>query len=57
MKKEVKRYTLIISPELLAKFHFVAEYEGRSVNRELERYIKLRIAKFEKEIGKIELLD
>ena len=44
-----------IDPELLEKLGYIAEYEGRTKNKELERLVKLHIAKFEQEHGKIEL--
>jgi hypothetical protein len=43
-----------INKELLDKLHYVAEYEGRTVNKELEQLIKKRIEVFEQEHGKIE---
>lgn len=49
------RYTVRIDRNLLDKFGYIAEYEGRTKNRELEQMIKRRIAEFEKEVGKIEL--
>jgi pyruvoyl-dependent arginine decarboxylase (PvlArgDC) len=49
------RYTMRIDRNLLDKFGYIAEYEGRTKNRELEQMIKRRIAEFEKEVGKIEL--
>ncbi len=49
------RYTIRIDRNLLDKFGYIAEYEGRTKNRELEQMIKRRIAEFEKEVGKIEL--
>ena len=55
MKDYLSRYTLCVEQELLDKFGYIAEYEGRTKNRELEQMIKKRIADFEKEHGKIEL--
>ena len=49
------RYTMRIDRNLLDNFGYIAEYEGRTKNRELEQMIKRRIAEFEKEVGKIEL--
>ena len=49
------RYTLRVSPELLEKLGYIAEYEGRTKNRELEQMIKKRISDFEKEHGEIRL--
>ncbi len=48
------RYTLRIDRELLDKFGYIAEYEGRTKNREIEQMIKRRIAEFEKEFGEID---
>ena len=47
------RFTLRVDPELLEKLGYVAEYEGRTKNRELERLIKRRIREFEAEHGEI----
>ena len=55
MKDYLSSYTLRVEQELLDKFGYIAEYEGRTKNRELEQMIKKRIADFEKEHGKIEL--
>lgn len=55
MNNNLSRYTLRISKQLLDKFGYVAEYEGRTKNKELEQMIKKRVAEFEKENGKIEL--
>ena len=52
---KIARYTLRINKELLQKFRYIANSEGRSTNRELEQYIKHRIKDFEKEHGTIEL--
>ena len=41
------RYTLRTDPVLLEKLGYIAEYEGRTKNRELEQMIKRRIAAFE----------
>ena len=55
MKDNLSRYTLRVDQELLDKLGYVAEYEGRTKNRELEQMIKHRIADFELEHGKIDL--
>ena len=54
MKDNLPRYTLRISKKLLDKIGYIAEYEGRTKNREIEQLIKKRIEIFEKEHGKIE---
>ena len=55
MKENLCRYTLRVEKTLLDKFGYIAEYEGRTKNRELEQMIKKRILEFEKENGLIEL--
>ena len=53
MLEELSRYTLRVTPELLEKLGYIAEYEGRTKNRELEQMIKKRIRDFEAEHGAI----
>ena len=48
-------YTLRVDRVLFAKFRYVAEYEGRSANKEIEQMLKKRVEEFEKEHGKIEI--
>ena len=55
MQDNKARYTLRIDPDLLEKLGYIAEYEGRTKNKELERLVNLHIAKFAQEHGKIEL--
>ena len=55
MKDNKSRYTLRVDQDLLDKLGYIAEYEGRTKNRELEQILKRRIEQFEKEHGKIEL--
>lgn len=47
------RFTLRTDQDLLEKLGYVAEYEGRTKNRELEQLIKRRIREFEAEHGEI----
>ena len=47
------RFTLRVDQELLDKLGYIAEYEGRTKNRELEQMIKKRIQEFESEHGEI----
>ena len=54
MKDNLPRYTLRISQNLLNKLDYIAEFEGRSKNKELEQLVKRRIAEFEKEHGTIQ---
>lgn len=54
MSTDTAKFTLRTEAELLKKFRFVAEYNARSANRELEFLMKKYVAEFEKEHGKIE---
>ena len=53
-EQEFARFTLRIPKELLEKFGYIAEYEGRTKNKELEHMIKARISDFESKFGPIE---
>ena len=55
MKNEKGRFTLRVPKELLDKIGYIAEYEGRTKNKEIEQLVKKRIADVEKEQGKIEI--
>ena len=57
MSKELPRYTLRIPQELLDKLGYIAEYEGRTKNREIEQLIKKRVAEFEAAHGVIETIE
>ena len=54
MKDDFPRYTLRIPQILLGKIGYIAEYEGRTKNKEIEQLIKKRIAEFEAEHGIID---
>lgn len=53
MKDNLPRYTLRIPQQLLAKLAYIADYEGRTKNKEIEQLIKKRVAEFEEEHGTI----
>lgn len=57
MKDNYLRYTLRVDRELFKKFRYIAEYEGRSANKEIEQYLKKRVARFEAEHGEISVGD
>ncbi len=57
MKDTLPRYTLRISQELLDKLGYIADYEGRTKNKEIEQLIKKRVAEFEAEHGPIPAAD
>ena len=54
MSTDITRFTLRIETELLEKFKYIAEYNARSANREIETLMKKHILEFEKLNGKIE---
>lgn len=53
MKAKKLKFTVRVEEDLLRKFGYVAEYNARSANREVEFLMKKRIAEFEKKHGKI----
>ena len=55
MDDKLVRYTLLVDRLLFKNFRYIAESEGRSANKEIEQYLKKRVAEFEKENGKIEI--
>ncbi len=55
MEEKLLRYTLRVDRLLFKKFRYIAESEGRSANKEIEQYLKKRIAEYEKENGRIEI--
>lgn len=54
MEDKLLRYTLRVDRVLFRKFRYIAESEGRSANKEIERYMKRTVAEYEKGNGKIE---
>ena len=54
-RPEMSRFTLRLSQELLDKQGYIAEYNARTKNKELERMIRGRVNAFEKKNGPIEL--
>lgn len=55
MEKKLIRYTLRVDRKLFLKFRYIADFQGRSANKEIEQYIKKAVAQFEATHGKIEL--
>lgn len=53
MDQSFARFTLRVSPKLLEQLGYIAEFEGRTKNKELEQMIKHRVREFEKEHGEI----
>ena len=54
MKDDFPRYTLRIPQILLDKLGYIAEYDGRTKNKEIEQLIKKRITEFETDPGIID---
>jgi predicted DNA-binding protein len=51
--KDCPHFTLRIDPVLLDKLGYIAKYNGRTKNKEVERLIMQHIEDFEKQHGKI----
>ena len=49
------RCTIRVNRTLFAKFRYVAGYDGRSANKEIEQLMKKRVAEYEAEHGRIVL--
>lgn len=50
-----KTFTVRIDPDLFDQLHVVAEYEGRSANKQIVALIRRCVEQFETKHGKIEL--
>ena len=55
MDDKLLQYTVRVDRLLFQKFRCIADSEGRSANKEIEQYLKRRVAEYEKEYGKISL--
>lgn len=55
MEDKLLRYTLRVDRLLFQKFRYIAESEVRSANKEIEQFLKKRVAEYELENGKIPL--
>ena len=55
MSNRTVHYSLRIDAELLEKFSYVAEYEARSINRELIQIIRHHVLWFEQKMGEIDV--
>ena len=53
MDEVLLRYTLRVNRKLFQYVRYIAESEGRSANKEIEQYLKRRVAEYEKEHGEI----
>jgi len=57
MSDDMLRYTLRVNRNLFKKYRRVAEYNGRSANKEIEQHMKRAVKSFEEEHGNISLSD
>ena len=55
MDDKLLRYTVRVDRVLFQKFRYIADAEGRSANKEIEQYLKRRVAEYERENGKISI--
>lgn len=55
MSTEIVKFTVRAEQDLLRKLRYVAEYNARSANREIEVLMRKHVAEFEKKHGKIEM--
>lgn len=55
MPSKLPHTAIRIEPELMKKFRYVAEYNGRSANKEIEQLIRKHVQEFERTHGPIEL--
>ena len=55
MQSDLSKFTLRTNKELLKKFRFVADYNARSANREIEVLMKKYVNEFEKSMAKLHL--
>ncbi len=53
MPSNLPQFTIRIEPELLKKLRYVAEYNARSANREVEVLIRNHVNTFEAQHGAI----
>jgi len=53
MTDKILRYTLRVDRVSFKKFRYIADYEGRSANKEIEQFIKRRVREFEAVHGEI----
>ncbi len=55
MEDKILRYTLRVDRLLFQKFRYITASEGRSANKDIEQYIKKRVAEYERTQGEIKL--
>lgn len=55
MSSKLPHYALRIPSETMDKLKYIAEYNGRSANKEIEQLILAHIAAFQEQHGDIDL--
>ncbi len=55
MKKEYPRYTLRIPKSMLAKIAYIADFNGRTTNKQIELLIRKKVDEYERCYGSIDL--
>ena len=55
MPSKLPHYALRIPTPIMDKLKYIAEYNGRSANKEIEQLIRKHIAEYESEHGVIEV--
>lgn len=53
MRKNYPRYTLRISREMLYKVGYIADFNGRTKNKEIEHILKKHVNEYERMYGQI----
>lgn len=57
MPKELIKFTVRINPDTAKKLVYIADYYGRSQNRQIDWLCKQCVLEFEREHGEIDLED
>lgn len=57
MPKEFVKFTVRINPDIAKKLVYIADYYGRSQNRQIDWLCKQCVLEFEREHGKIDFED
>jgi len=55
MPSDLPRFTIRVNPSIIKKMGYIAEENGRSINKEIEQLMKAHIAAYEKTNGPIKL--
>ncbi len=53
MNENIVKYTLRVDKKLLKKFKYICEYNCRSINKQIEKYITNSVESFERKYKEI----